>query len=153
MGKGSWNYGWSSSSSSSSSEDDDRNFTNFEKALHNEEDRGAETYKKSLAQHGFLRPCFYCNVGLPDWSTACGTCNYEFHFCKKCWDERTIVVGSGTCIFCLRKLTASIKERIFPDTPLPRLKEDETGVQTLLKLLAPKQPLRKSNRIAAKKKQ
>lgn len=151
MGKGSWNYGWSSSSSSL--EEDDRNFSDFEKALHNEEDRYAESYKTALAQHAFFKPCFYCRVGLPDWSTGCGTCNYEFNFCKKCWEERSIVVGCGTCIFCLRKLTDIVKEQSFPNTKFPTFKEDETGVQTVLKLLNPKQPLRKSKRIAAKKKQ
>jgi hypothetical protein len=118
----------------------------FAAAFMDESDRYGEAYRRQIQESNWFE-CFFCNVGLADWSIACATCHYDYRFCKQCVRDQRIVLGCGTCCFCLRRLCDDVRRRLDSSAPLPTLRQDSYGVATLLALLAqPAQPAQPTDR-------
>jgi len=71
-------------------------------------DRYGIKYKETF--RNLIFGCFCCKGELSSHIMTCSDCNYGYNFCGKCYEDRELIVGLDTCIFCERQRNDKIMD-------------------------------------------
>lgn len=81
-------------------------------ALMNPDDFFGDNYMLELSKG--IATCFCCLQQLSNFRSTCSICKKDFHFCKKCHKDNSmmIIIGFGRCVFCFRRSNKLLADKL-----------------------------------------